>query len=149
VTAATKNRNTPHRLGLSRGLLVAAAAECFAGTIAVINAEGFTEPGTTATGLTAAGVFESYQDNTDGADGDQLVEVKRGNFYFANSTSTDAITAADTGQVCYIVDDQTVAKTDGTATRSPAGIVDGVDDHGVWVNIDPTNGVAAIAAATA
>ena len=149
MTAATKNRNTPHRLGLSRGLLVAAAAECFAGTIAVINAEGYAEPGTTATGLTAAGVFDHYQDNTDGADGDQLVEVKRGNFYFANSTSTDAITAADTGQVCYIVDDQTVAKTDGTATRSPAGIVDGVDDHGVWVNIDPTNGVAAIAAATA
>ncbi len=145
MTAATKNRNTPHRLGLSRGLSVAAAAECFAGTIAVINATGFTEPGTTATGLTAAGVFEHYQDNSDGADGDQVVEVKRGDFHFANSTSTDAITAADIGQVCYIVDNQTVAKTDGTATRSPAGIVDDVDDNGVWVNIDPTNGVAASA----
>ncbi|NVF15991.1 MULTISPECIES: hypothetical protein [Vreelandella] len=143
MTAATKNRNTPHRLGLSRGLLVAAAAECFAGTIAVINATGFTEPGKTATGLVAAGVFEHYQDNTDGADGDEVVEVKRGNFHLANSAGADEITAADIGKVCYIVDDQTVAKTSDTDTRSPAGIVDDVDDAGVWVNIDPTNGVAA------
>lgn len=145
MTAATKNRNTPHRLGLSRGHLVAAATECFAGTIAVINATGFVESGTTATGLTAAGVFEHYQDNTAGADGDQVVEVKRGNFYLANSAGADEITAADVGQVCFIVDNQTVAKTDGTTTRSPAGIVDDVDDNGVWVNIDPTNGVAASA----
>ena len=133
MTAATQNRNTPHRLGLSRGHLVAAATECFAGTI------------TTATGLVAVGVFEHYQDNTAGADGDQVVEVKRGNFRLANSAGADEITAADIGQVCYIVDNQTIAKTDGTATRSPAGIVDDVDDGGVWVNIDPTNGVAASA----
>lgn len=145
MTAATQNRNTPHRLGLSRGHLVAAATECFAGTIAVINADGFTGPGTTATGLTAVGVFEHYQDNKEGADGDQVVEVKRGNVYLANSAGADEITAADVGKVCYIVDNQTVAKTDGTATRSPAGIVDDVDENGVWVNIDPTNGVAASA----
>ena len=145
MTAATHNRNTPHRLGWSRGLFVAAAAECFAVTIAVINGDGFTEPGTTATGLTAAGVFEHYQDNTAGADGDQIVEVKRGNFRLDNSAGADEVTAADIGKVCYIVDNQTVAKTDGTATRSPAGIVDDVDDAGVWVNIDPTNGVAASA----
>ena len=145
MTAATKNRNTPHRAGLSRGLLVAAAAECFAGSIAVINTDGFTEPGSTATGLTAVGVFEQYQDNTAGADGDQVVEVKRGNFYLVNSAGADEITRADIGQGCYIVDDMTVAKTDGTTTRSPAGLIDDVDDGGVWVNIDPTNGVAASA----
>ena len=71
--------------------------------------------------------------------------MKRGNFCLANSAGADEITAADIGKVCYIVDNQTVAKTDGTATRSPAGIVDDVDDAGVWVNIDPTNGVAASA----
>jgi hypothetical protein len=31
------------------------------------------------------------------------------------------------------VDDQTVAKTDGSTTRSVAGIVRGVDTDGVWV----------------
>ena len=33
----------------------------------------------------------------------------------------------------YIVDDETVAKTDGTATRSAAGKVVGLDSDGVWV----------------
>ncbi|OWV30185.1 hypothetical protein [Halomonas campaniensis] len=145
MTAATQNRKTAHRRGLSRGLLVAAGAECFAGTIAVINSGGYGEPGTTATGLTAVGVFEYYQDNTEGADGDQPVEVSRGNFRFSNSAGADEITLADIGKACFIVDDQTVAKTNGTDTRSPAGLVDDVDEYGVWVNIDPTNGVAASA----
>ena len=35
------------------------------------------------------------------------------------------------------VDDQTVAKTDGTGTRSRAGIVDGIEaSGGVWVRCD-------------
>jgi hypothetical protein len=40
---------------------------------------------------------------------------------------------ADVGKQCYLVDDQTVAKTDGTNTRSPAGFVRDVDADGVWV----------------
>lgn len=142
MTAATQNRNTPQRPGLSRHLALAAGAECFAGTIAVINANGYGEPGTTATGITAAGVFKHYASNVHGTDGDQAVQVERGNFRLENSAGADEITAADIGTVCFIVDDQTVAKTSGTDTRSPAGLVDDVDDTGVWVNIDPTNGVA-------
>ncbi len=34
------------------------------------------------------------------------------------------------------MDDQTVAKTDGTATRSRAGIVDAAEATGVWVRCD-------------
>ena len=40
-----------------------------------------------------------------------------------------------------MVDDQTVAKTDGTGTRSAAGVVVNVDALGVWV--DHTRAVAA------
>jgi hypothetical protein len=39
------------------------------------------------------------------------------------------------GNDCYIVDDQTVAKTNGTATRSIAGKIRAVDAQGVWVEI--------------
>lgn len=39
------------------------------------------------------------------------------------------------GADCFIVDDQTVAKTNGTNTRSRAGIVAAVDADGVWVQI--------------
>jgi len=61
------------------------------------------------------------------------VAVRRGCFQFANSASTDALTNLDIGATCYIVDNQTVAKTDGSATRSKAGVVRSVDAGGVWV----------------
>jgi hypothetical protein len=143
MAAANKNRNTPQRAGGVRGHAVKGGVLCHAGTIAVMGADGFAKPGATATGLVALGRFDEYVDNTDGADGEKLAAVSRGNFLFVNSTSADEITAADAGKVCYIVDDQTVALTSATSSRSPAGLIDGVDDAGVWVNIDPTNGVAA------
>ena len=59
-----------------------------------------------------------------------------GVFRYANSAAGDLIATADIGTVCYIVDDQTVAKTSATATRSPAGIVEDVDANGVWVRFD-------------
>ena len=59
-----------------------------------------------------------------------------GCFRFANSAGGDEITIAEIGDVVFAVDDQTVAKTDGTSSRSPAGFVDDVDDLGVWVRFD-------------
>jgi hypothetical protein len=140
MTAATKNTNTPHRLGLSRGYGMSAATHAYAGTIAVLNG-GFVEPATTATGLIAVGVFSAECDNSAGGDGDMVALVERGIYRFANSTSTDAITTGEIGKACYAVDDLTVAKTDGTGTRSIVGIVDHIDDSGVWVLVDPTSGV--------
>jgi hypothetical protein len=40
---------------------------------------------------------------------------------------------AEVGAVCYLVDDETVAKTSGTNTRSRAGYVVDVETAGVWV----------------
>ena len=51
----------------------------------------------------------------------------------ANSAAADQITAADIGNDCYGVDDQTVAKTNGANTRSVAGKIYDVDAQGVWV----------------
>lgn len=140
MVATTKNRNTPSRAGFRRAAPVAADAVCHAGAIAVANATGYAEPASTATGLIALGVFHALADNTGGADGDLEVEIERGFFHFANDGG-DPIAATAIGSTCYLVDDQTVAATDGTGTRSPAGIVDEVDDNGVWVLIDPTSGV--------
>lgn len=143
MAAANKNRNTPYRTNFTRGHAVKADTLCYAGTIAVMGASGYAEPGSEAVGLTALGRFDEQVDNTGGADGDETARISRGCFHLANSAATDEITRADIGKVCYIVDDQTVAKTSNTDVRSPAGIIDDVDDAGVWVNIDPTNGVAA------
>ncbi|WP_247739360.1 hypothetical protein [Pseudomonas aeruginosa] len=63
--------------------------------------------------------------------GAKVVRVRRLNaFKWANDGS---VTQAHLMKPAYIVDDQTVAATDGTETRSPAGRIIGVEPDGVWV----------------
>lgn len=133
--ALSADRNTPEKDGVLRHVGVAADAVCHAGGLACRSATGFATPGATATTLKALGRFEEAVDNTGGADGAVTVKVKKGVFRFANSAAGDEITAADIGNDCYIVDDETVAKTDGAATRSIAGKVYDVDAQGVWVEV--------------
>lgn len=139
----TRNRNTPQRRGQSHGYPVAATTHIFAGGIVVQTAAGFAEPADVAATLIAVGVAKSEVDNSAGAAGDLTVEVERGVFRFDNSAAADEITQDDVGKACYLIDDETVALTDGTGARSAAGIIDHVDDVGVWVLIDPTSGILA------
>lgn len=134
MTALSTARNTPERAGDVLGFPVKAAVKAIQGGIAVLNG-GYAAPGTTATGLVAVGRFEETVDNTAGSNGDVSAQVKRGTFKFANSSAGDLIAQADVGADCYIVDDQTVAKTSATNTRSVAGKVVAVDADGVWVKI--------------
>jgi hypothetical protein len=99
----------------------------------VVMAAGLAVPGSTATGLTVLGVAVETVVN-DGDDGDASITTKRGTFRFHN-LGADAVTAAEIGQDCFIVDDQTVAKTSATDTRSVAGKVIDVDANGVWVSV--------------
>ena len=108
---------------------VKAGVKCFLGAIAVLNA-GFAAPATTATGLIAVGIFEFTVDNTTGKDGDAQARIRQGTFPFFNSGGADAIAQADVGKDCFLVDDQTVAKTDGGATRSRGGKIMGLRDDG-------------------
>lgn len=132
MAALTKDRDTRRRDGVSFSFPVAAATVCHAGGIAVLDA-GLCKPGATAVGLKAVGVFEENADNSGGAASAIKAKVRRGVFAFANSAAADEIALADIGADCYIVDDQTVAKTNGGATRSVAGKVRDVDAYGVWV----------------
>ena len=133
MAALTADRDTAKRDGITYGRQVAATAVCYAGGIAVLNATGYSTPGTTATGLIADGVYQETVDNSGGADGAVTVNVVKGVFRFNNSAAADAIAIAQIGDTCYIVDDQTVAKTDGTGSRSSAGTIVDVDASGVWV----------------
>lgn len=133
MTATAVPRDTKAREGKIRNMPLA-AVKCLAGTIAARNATGFATPGATATTLRGIGIFRSTVDNSGGAAGDLTVDVERGVWGpFANSASGDLIARADIGNDCYIVDNQTVAKTDGSTTRSIAGKVFDVDADGVWV----------------
>ena len=137
MTALTAGRNTSEVLGEIYKLQMAAAAKIFAGALVALNATGFATKGAVATTLTAFGRAESTVDNTAGADGALSVDVRTGIFVWANSTAGDLITIADIGNDCFILDDQTVAKTDGTAARSRAGKIVFVDASGVYVQMGP------------
>jgi hypothetical protein len=135
MVALTKDRNTPRLSGDVRSGPVAAATTIFAGALLMRNAAGFLIEGQTATGLVGVGRAEERVENA-GADGAASVTWRPGIYRFANSAGADEIATAEIGDVCYAVDDQTVAKTDGSASRSPAGIVEDVDAQGVWVRLD-------------
>jgi hypothetical protein len=135
MTALTADRDTQRRENLLRNFPVAAGAKIFAGSLVCLNATGFATKGAVATTLQAVGRAEVQADNTGGADGAQRVDVMSGIFRFANSAAGDLIALTEVDKPCYIVDDQTVAKTNAGATRSQAGIVRDVDAGGVWVEI--------------
>jgi len=132
--ALTADRDTPERDGVDFSFPVAAATKIYAGALVALNAAGDAVPGATATTLTAVGRADEQVDNT-GAAGDKVVAVRKGVFRFGNSAAGDAITKAEIGADAYIVDDETVAGTDGTGTRSVAGKIVDVDADGVWVEI--------------
>lgn len=133
--ALTQERETPAREGRTRSAPMAAGKKVYNGGIAALDASGNATPGATATTLKRPGRACDTVDNTGGIAGAQTVEIEHGIFPWNNSASTDAITRADIGNDCYIVDDETVAKTSGTSTRSVAGKVFDVDAYGVWVDM--------------
>lgn len=135
MPALTADRNTPYREGGQYQFPMAANARIYAGGIVMLNATGYATKGAVATGQICVGRAEEQEDNTGGAAGDKAVSVRSGVYKYANSAATDAITIAEIGDNCFIIDDQTVAKTDGTGTRSVAGRVVGVESDGVWVRM--------------
>src|SRR5262245_38676516 len=125
MTATTVERYTPKMGELSLPdilqLGVKASTAILGGTLVCSDSTGYVVPGATGLNLVALGRAESSVDNTAGQSGDLTVIVRQGVFPWANSGGADAIAASDRGKVCYIVDNQTVALTDGAGTRSPAG----------------------------
>ncbi len=136
MTALATDRNTPIRDSKEFSLPVKGATKLYAGALVAIDtANGYLTKGAASTTLKAVGVVQELADNSAGADGAINAKVRRGLFRFANSASADLIARTEIGSSCYIVDDQTVAKTNGSSTRSVAGVVRDVDSTGVWVEI--------------
>lgn len=133
MTALTSDRATARRIGTRLNLPMAANAVLYVGALVCINTSGFAVRGATSTTLKGVGVAQQRQDNTGGADGALSIEVDRAGVWRFANTAGDLVTLADIGASAYIVDDQTVAKTSGTGTRSIAGKVVDVDALGVWI----------------
>jgi len=124
------------------GYPVKASAVIFQGGL-VLLAAGNAIAGKTGADSTEAGTFQCVGISTEtvtggAANGDKTVTVEEGQFPFFNSSAGDQITTSDIGKVCYVVDDQTVAKTSNTNVRAIAGRITGVDSDGtVWVRVGP------------
>ena len=131
--ALAADRNTPMKDGEMISVPVATTVKIFAGALVAANATGYATPGATATTLTYLGRAEEQVDNTGGADGAKTVLIRRKKAFKYKNAGADLVTQAELGKTCYIVDDETVAKTNGTGTRSAAGTVVGVDTDGVWI----------------
>ncbi|RXF75075.1 hypothetical protein [Hansschlegelia zhihuaiae] len=133
MAALTAPRHTVTRSGDIREPGVKGSTKIFQGAMAAVGADGFAVPASTATTLKILGRAEETVDNSAGADGAVNCRIATGIFRWDNSASGDAITRADIGATAYAVDDHTVAKTNGTNTRSAAGVIFDVDDKGVWI----------------
>jgi hypothetical protein len=128
MTALTRDRNTLFQDAGVLSVPMAPGAKVYAGALVVANATGFAEKGKTATGLTFLGRAEEAKDNTAG--GESVMVRRKLAFKWANEGS---VAQAHLMKTAYIVDDQTVAATDGAGTRSPAGRIVGIESDGVWV----------------
>lgn len=131
MVATTKDRSTQQQYAEVISVPVLASAKINAGAMVVATAAGFAAPGSTATTLSYIGRAEDAVDNTGGANGAKTINVRRKQAFKWVSDGT--ITQANLMKTAYIVDDQTVAATDGTGTRSAAGRIVGVDTDGVWI----------------
>ena len=135
MTTLTAARNTRERLALDFSYPVLANAVVFAGSMVTLTAAGFARNGVQG-GTRVVGVAQSNVNNTGGVSGAISLTVKRGCHQFTNLPA-DLVTAADIGNDCFMVDDDTVARTNGGATRVIAGKVAALEVMGatstVWV----------------
>lgn len=133
--ALAKDRNTLSRDGKLLSDPVAAATVIYAGALVQLNAAGNAVPASATAANISRGVARDKVDNSAGAAGDLRVETSRGVFCFKNSAGADEITRAEIGDNCYVVDDETVAKTSNSSARPVAGVIRDFDAKGVWVEI--------------
>ena len=134
MVAMSQARQVKGRMGEIYSRPLAAGQVIFQGAIMCMTA-GFAVKGATAVGLIPDGFARESVSNATGVAGAKRVQVQPLVNYCFNSAAADAITLADVGADCFIVDDQTVAKTNGGGTRSRAGKILDVDANGVLVSI--------------
>lgn len=122
---------------IARGIKcpVAASTTIYKGALVAINASGYAQAAAAAAGLRIVGVAEDAADNSAGSAGDVSVIPLRGAYFFANSSTTAAVTDGDVGRLCYAADDNTVARHDALGTRPVAGKVLGIESGLVLVEV--------------
>ena len=134
MTAQAGNRDARVRVGgakpqqLPVPLKLAANVVLYVHAIVSVDNAGNARPGRTSTTDKVVGYNEWYVSNAGGIAGAKETEgVSRGIIECEN-LEADAVTVASIGRDVYLVDDQTVAATNGGNTRIVAGRFWGFDE---------------------
>lgn len=130
---------TEMRCGTLMLVALALSTLVLQGTFAVVDASGYAISSEDVGGVDqiCLGIWDHSAENT-GAAGDVVACVRRKQQFLVRNSSTDPVTQAEFGSPIYIEDNQTIAKTDGTGTRSLGGRFMGFDVENpefVWVEI--------------
>jgi hypothetical protein len=146
MAAATRDYDTKRRSGSELAWPVAAATKIYGGILIALNAAGFLVAAADTAGLRVCGVSDQLADNSAGANGDILCQLRRqgpqnSQFQFAND-ATNPVTQADLGKIVYVKDDHTVCVAAGAANLVKAGRFcgfggdpDGSDATKCWIEI--------------
>lgn len=105
-----------------------ASGTVYAGSLVAQNADGKAVPASDAASIVVLGRAEAT------VPAGEILPVRRGAFLFDNGTGAEALTVADIGATCCVVDDHTVGKVGGT-NKIKVGTVLDVTDDGVAVLI--------------
>jgi len=133
MTALTAPRPIQQIPGILFNYPVKADKVIHKGAIVCLDSTGYAVPAATATGLLAVGFARDSADSTGLASGAITVEVEEAIVGMANSGGGDTIAFTELGELVYLVDDQTVAKTSAGGTRSVAGIARMIEGGLVFV----------------
>lgn len=158
LTAQRKIENLNSGLLLPFDYPTKATKVFYKGALTALDATGYLVPAGAVAGQRTAGVVDTGQaekvDTTGQSDGDTSLKVQAGIFAFKNATAGDALTQAQVGKDVFVLDDQTVAKTDGGGARPVAGQLVKFETGKMWVAVgirlfhDVANGVAYVAPTT-
>ncbi len=116
--ALSADRNTTYREGVEIAVPVAASTKIYAGSLVMVDANGYAVPGADTANCKFIGVALQQVDNSSGGNGDKQVVVRRqGVFDFKGSSLTQAMV----GSPMYLVDDETFAPASVTTNDIPCG----------------------------
>lgn len=144
AAALTDNRDTPEYLGKMTGP-VQGSNTIFAGSIVAVDSNGLAVAASDAPGLKVIGraLVKSVNVLSDYV-ATKRIRVQRGIFRWGNGGS---FTAANIGDLAYLLDDQTVTTAALATNDIIAGLIMDVDSDGVWVDTFSIGGQGAASVA--
>lgn len=126
-------RKTAYSDGEVLAIGVAASTKVEAGNLAATDADGYLTSAADTAGLTVVGLALETKDNSAGADGALLCNVRRNKAFLFDNSATAPVTQAHVGQPVFVEDSVTVAASGDNGVV--AGRCLAVFDEGVLVEV--------------